>query len=304
VGSVRKVLPGLLHTEEATSDMSTDGPAVQYGLIDCHQHIRITEVAAPDGRAMDQDLVDRDLANRRSMMERNHIESSVLMPSFDYNKSEGLRSTELVLDWLRQYQQSALELFPWIICTVEPYFYDQGRKQLEELLSSGVFSGVTWHNRFHGMPSDAPPMFKLVEVAVSHDVPIFFHAGANLDHEEAYKVAKLVRAFPTGKFLVLDSLSMPSSMAVMTDLLLETENVWVDIANALPVYRMIERVGTTAGWDRVVFGSCFYSVAHSNIRCSPLEELLMYDMDPADQRRVLRDNLLGILEGPRDSGPG
>src|SRR5690349_12930257 len=124
-----------------------------YALIDCHHHIRINDVFGTTlGSSVYETRMKRDLTERLAMMDRNGIERAVLMPSFDYDKSDGLKSTEVALDLVRQYRQGAADRFPWVLCSVEPQFYERGVKQLDRLLSSQVFSGVTWHNRYHGVP--------------------------------------------------------------------------------------------------------------------------------------------------------
>jgi hypothetical protein len=54
-------------------------------------------------------------------------------------------------------------------------------------------------------------------------------------------------------------------------------------------------VGRSVGWDRVLFGSCFYNRSHSNELCGPLEEFLVSDVDDADRKKVLRENVLSVL---------
>src|ERR1700722_6730431 len=165
-------------------------------IIDCHQHVLLKELfKAQDKGELDEKISD-DLADRQSMMRKNGIESAVLLPSFDYNKSKGIESTKRAMDLLLQYQACDPASFPWLGCTVEPQHYDAGCNLLSELLTSGRFSMVTWHNRFHGLSADSPVMSELVQVAAEHSTPVFLHAAGNLDHEEAWRVARLVKRCP------------------------------------------------------------------------------------------------------------
>src|SRR5215471_1939966 len=111
-------------------------PDLDYALVDCHHHVRINDVFGTSlGRGGYEDRMKRDLSERLAMMDRNGIERAVLMPSFDYDKSDGLKSTELALDLIRRYQQGAADRFPWVFCSVEPQFYERGVKQLDQLLA-------------------------------------------------------------------------------------------------------------------------------------------------------------------------
>jgi predicted TIM-barrel fold metal-dependent hydrolase len=165
------------------------------------------------------------------------------------------------------------------------------------MLATGAYSAVTWHNRFHGVPADAPIMFELVAVAARHEVPIFIHAAGNLDHEEGWRVARLVRRSPGARFVILDGLMTLASTEVLTDLLAETPDVWLDTANALPVRRVVEQVGEKVGWDRIVFGSCYYAKAYSFAICSPLEEFLVSGVGADAKALVLRTNIQAVVGG-------
>lgn len=243
---------------------------------DCHQHLSI---AAPS---------DADLAERRAMMAEHHIRSAVLMPSFDYDTSRGTAGTMAALDTLTAYRARAPELFPWMGCSVEPSHGGAAVRLLDELLDTGRWDLVTWHNRYHGIPADAPVMHRLVEVAEAHTTPIFLHAAGNLDHEEAWRVARLVRAHAQATFVILDGLLHHAAAEQLAALAAETGNVYLDTANALPVARIVERVAAVAGWQRLLFGSGWYNAAHSWDACTPLLALSAMPLDAA-----VRESLFG-----------
>ena len=275
----------------------TATPAIT-GVVDCHQHVRISDLFTAEREGRLQHGIEADVADRRAMMARYGIVASVLMPSFDYDKSGGVESTARALSMLEAYRDTAPDAFPWLGCTVEPMHYDNGLALLDERLGGGRYAAVTWHNRFHGVPADAPIMTALVDVAARHHVPVLIHAAGNLDHEEAWRVARLVRRSPQARFVVLDGLMTLASTEVLTDLAAGARNVWLDTANALPVRRVVNAVGDRVGWDRVVFGSCYYASAYSYTLCAPLEEFLASTSDRGVRSAVLHENLRGILGAP------
>ena len=264
--------------------------------IDCHQHVNISEFLSAEEEGELAKKIQEDLNDRRSMMASNGIGSAVLMPSSVYVKSKGIDSTRRAQEILLEYQASDPELFPWLGCSVEPQHYSAGGELLSEFLASGCYSLVTWHNRSHGVSADAPIMAELVGIATEYGKPVFLHAAGNLDHEEAWRVARLVKKCPKARFVILDGLMTLASGQVLTDLAQETDNVWLDIANALPVRRVIEEAGKSIGWERIVFGSCFYSSPYSFARCGPLEEFLASPVDDEVRDRVLRQNILTIFD--------
>lgn len=264
-------------------------------MLDCHQHVRLGPLLAAQAEGRLQSAIDADLRDRRAFMEHYGIEAAVVMPSFEYDKSGGIAATEAALDVLKAYRDAAPEAFPWLGCNVEPQHYDNGLALLDRLLGGGRFTTVTWHNRFHGIAADAPIMRELVRVAARHGVPVLIHAAGNLDHEEGWRVARLMRSVPEARFVVLDGLMTLASTEVLTDAAAESRNVWLDTANALPVRRVVQTVGERVGWDRVVFGSCFYAGAYSYQLCSPLEEFLASVSDEGIRRAVLHDNLRAVF---------
>jgi uncharacterized protein len=264
-------------------------------VVDCHQHVRLRDLVVAEAEGRLQSAVEADVADRRAMMAKYGIAAAVLLPSFDYDKSRGIEATEHALGILEAYRDAAPAAFPWLGCNVEPQHYDNGLALLDRLLGSGRFRTVTWHNRFHGVPVDAPIMRELVGVAARHGVPVLIHAAGNLDHEEGWRVARLVRSVPQARFLVLDGLMTLASTEVLTDVAAEVGNVWLDTANALPVRRVVQVVGEKVGWDRVVFGSCYYAHAYSYTLCAPLEEFLASVSDQQVRRKVLHDNLHSLF---------
>lgn len=263
--------------------------------VDCHQHVRLGPLLAAQAEGRLQAAIDADLGDRRAFMAHYGIAAAVLMPSFEYDKSGGISATEQALDVLAQYREAAPGEFPWLGANVEPQHYDNGAALLDRLLGSGRFDTVTWHNRFHGVPADAPIMRQLCGVAARHGVPVLMHAAGNLDHEEGWRVARLVRSVPEARFVVLDGLMTLASTEALTDLAESAGNVWLDTANALPVRRVVQTVGEKVGWDRVVFGSCYYAGPYSYQLCSPLEEFLASVSDEGIRRMVLHDNLRSVF---------
>jgi uncharacterized protein len=262
---------------------------------DCHQHVRLGNLVVAEAEGRLEDAIATDVAGRKAFMSGYGIEAAVLLPSFEYDKSRGIESTANALRLLEAYRDSDAQAFPWLGCNVEPQHYDNGLALLDDLLGSGRFATVTWHNRFHGIAADAPIMQQLVRVAARHGVPVLIHAAGNLDHEEGWRVARLVRSVPEARFIVLDGLMTLASTEVLTDAAGEVRNVWLDTANALPVRRVVEMVGERIGWDRVVFGSCYYAGAYSYALCSPLEEFLASVSDEQVRRMVLHDNLQSLF---------
>jgi predicted TIM-barrel fold metal-dependent hydrolase len=264
---------------------------------DAHQHVDFGEysVGAPEA----VDWLRGDLDHRIQMMDDANIACAVVMPSYDYDKRFGLESTARVIEGLRTYQQWAPDRFPWLGCTVEPQHYEGAVEQLDQTLASGAFRIASWHNRYQGSSVDAPVMFQFAEVvAASHDCVLYLHATGNLDHEEAWRIARLVRAFPQVRFVVLDSLMTNTSIQMLGDLLAEVDNAWIDTAGAIAFVHLVKQLANRVGWGRVLFGSDYYGVGRGGTAELMRHQLALCDMSADDVERVFQRNIEDVLGAP------
>jgi predicted TIM-barrel fold metal-dependent hydrolase len=263
---------------------------------DAHQHVDFGgySVGAPDAERW----LRSDFQEREAMMKAAGIACSVLMPSYDYDKRGGLDSTAKVIGGLLEYQSWNPELFPWLGCTVEPQHFGAAVELLDKTLSDGRFRIASWHNRYQGLSVDAPVMFDFAEVAAQHDCVMFVHGTGNLDHEEAWRIAHLVRAFPQVRFVVLDAMMTDASMRVLADVLREVENTWLDTAGASAFVHLVRHIGNTIGWDRVLFGSDYYGKGRGGTAALMRHQLDLCGLSEERLLDVFQRNLTGLLGQP------
>jgi predicted TIM-barrel fold metal-dependent hydrolase len=267
--------------------------ALDVTAYDAHQHVDFGgySVGAPDAR----EWLRSDFDERAAMMKAAGIACSVLMPSYDYDKRAGLQSTAKVIEGLVEYQSWGPELFPWLGCTVEPQHYSGGVELLEKTLAGGRFRIASWHNRYQGLSVDAPVMFEFAEVAARYDCVLFVHGTGNLDHEEAWRIAHLARAFPQVRFVVLDAMMTYASMHILADLLSEVDNTWLDTAGATSFVHLVRHIGNTIGWSRVLFGSDYYGKTRGGTAALMRHQLHLCDLSEDRLLDVFQRNLTGLL---------
>jgi predicted TIM-barrel fold metal-dependent hydrolase len=275
--------------------------ALDLTAYDAHQHVDFGAYSAGRTDATAQLRADWDV--RRAMMAEAGIACSVLMPSYDYDKRLGLDSTARVVEGLVEYQSWTPGLFPWLGCTVEPQHYDGAVAQLEGILSQGRFGVVSWHNRYQGLSVDAPVMFRLVEVAAAHGCAVFVHATGNLDLEEAWRVARLVRRFPGTQFVVLDAMMNVSSMSVLGDLMKEADNVWLDTAGASSFIHLVRHLADTIGTGRLLFGSDYYGEGRGGTASLMRQQLHLCRFSDDELHQIFQANLVRVLGAPEAQGP-
>jgi len=276
----------------------TDIPlsALRIMAFDAHQHVDFGgySVGAPGAK----ERLRSDFEERRAMMQSAGIACSVLMPSYDYDKRAGLQSTEKVIEGLVEYQSWDRELFPWLGCTVEPQHYRGAVELLEKTLARGRFQIASWHNRYQGLSVDAPVMFEFAEVAARYDCVMFVHGTGNLDHEEAWRIAHLVRSFPQVRFVVLDSMMTDASMRILADVLSEVDNTWLDTAGATSFVHLMRHIGNSIGWQRVLFGSDYYGMTRGGTAALMRHQLQLCDLSDEQLLDVFQRNLTGLLGVP------
>lgn len=277
------------------------GSALDAVAYDAHQHVDFGPYSAQ--RADATDNLRTDWKVRTAMMAEAHIACSVLMPSYDYDKRMGLDSTARVLEGLLEYQSWDPRLFPWLGCTVEPQHYEGAADQLERILASGRFHVVSWHNRYQGLSVDAPIMFRFIEIASRHACAVFLHGTGNLDHEEAWRISRVVKSFPQTRFVVLDALMTYASIQVMVDLMKEVDNVWLDTAGATSFIHLVRQVAASVGPQRIVFGSDYYGEGRGGTASLMRRQLELCEFTEDELERVMRTNIVSVLGEP-DPAPG
>jgi predicted TIM-barrel fold metal-dependent hydrolase len=270
--------------------------ALRVTAYDAHQHVDFGgySAGAPDATMW----LRSDFEERAAMMKEAEIACSVLMPSYDYDKRSGLESTAKVIEGLLEYQSWGPDLFPWLGCTVEPQHYSGGVELLENTLAGGRFQIASWHNRYQGLSVDAPVMFEFAEVAARYDCVLFVHGTGNLDHEEAWRIAHLVRAFPHVRFVVLDAMMTYASMHILADLLGAVDNTWLDTAGATSFVHLVRHIGNTIGWHRILFGSDYYGKTRGGNPALMRHQLQLCDLSEDTLLDVFQRNLHGLLGAP------
>lgn len=275
------------------------GPDVE--VLDIHQHI------GPRGRMLGEDRqfdFTTTIAAHTQMMSRYGIDRAVAIASHSSvsNDDQGRSANDIVARACEEHP----ELFLAGVGTVDPVFGERGGiAEIKRCCEQLGMRGMAWHARFQGTFLDAPPMQAYVRTCTELGLPVFLHAIGESKLEAIWRVTGLARAFPDGRFVVLDAFTSVDNCDWIVAHAGELPNVWFDTGAISATGRVIERFVARHGSARVVFGTTFYGAPDSYAYPAPLFEIAASSIGASDREAILSGNareLLGLSKTtPKES---
>jgi predicted TIM-barrel fold metal-dependent hydrolase len=259
-----------------------------YRVLDVHHHVGDASNALPlPGLGAGAGDGNRELAIRLETMDRNGIDTAVVIPGHSYLRPEGLADTRRINDAIAAYR-SATDRFVAALGIVEPLYGPAGNAELHRITHELGVVGVSIHTRFQGVTTDSPLV--LAQIAVMGELGLvpFIHSVAEATEEALWRAVNVARAFPDLTMVVLDAFSSHEQAAhalLAADL---APNLVFDTSLAYtidPALAMMKRFGH----QRVVFGTDLYSHPLGYTRSWVLEQLV----DSGLPAEVLADVLYG-----------
>lgn len=258
---------------------------------DIHQHFgKLIGVPGSGGaRATPED--DRD--TRIAFLDQFGIGQCAVMPGHSYAAPNGLADVRAINDALHAYAALAPGRFLAVFGTLDPRHGMANVAEVERLAGMG-FRGLSWHNRFQGLPMDHPVMFAIAEAMDAHGMVALVHCYANGDFESPWRLKRLAAAFRRMAFVALDAMTSPENLDQLIAVAEGLDNVTLDLTSTLLGSRGVERAVRRLGADRLVFGSNYYSMSRVPrvVALDAVEEAELYDEQKA---AILGGNARALL---------
>ena len=225
---------------------------------DIHQHFGklIGVPGSSGGKASAED--DRD--TRIAFLDAFGIGQCAVMPGHSYAAPQGLADVRAINDGLHAYAALAPDRFPAVFGTLDPRHGLANVAEVERLAGMG-FRGLSWHNRFQGLPMDHTVMFAIVEAMQEHGMVALMHCYANGDFESPWRLRRLAAAFRRTTFVALDAMTSPENLDQLIAIAEVLDNVHIDLTSTLLGSRAVEQAAQRVGAERLVFGSNYYSMS-------------------------------------------
>ncbi len=179
-------------------------------VFDLHQHVGGIEGIKALGKfsaafPATEEAIATDQAARLEAMEVMGIDQAAIMPTHSYQRPNGLKDTCAVHDALIRYREMNPDRFPALFGTMEPRYGEDGLDEIDRIAKLG-FQGISWHNRFQGLPVDHPVMHSFI--ARSHAVGLvpLIHCIVS-DFEAVWRLRVLAEQSRDGIFICADGLT-------------------------------------------------------------------------------------------------
>jgi len=270
-----------------------------FTVIDCHHHVGSLEAlgfkvdAGPGG----VDGATIELDRRLASMDRHGVDQAILIPGHGYLRPEGVVDTRRINDGIATYRDKLPGRFPAALGVAEPLHGAAGVAELRRIRDELGLLGFSVHARFQGVSTDSPLVLALVRAAAELGLVPFVHAVEGVPDEAMWRVQQVARAVPDTTIVVLDAFGGSEQARLAVILAEQTPNLVFDTSLAHH-YMFVEAMITAVGFERVVFGTDYYSMMPGPQHALVLDELVAGPL-PSDQKAaILAGNLSRVLKLP------
>lgn len=236
--------------------------------------------------------IDYDL--REEIMDQNGIDTAVILPSLDYDTSEGIRATRALNDSMRRIAAEHERL----VCpvgTVEPGHGHAAIDEVDRLAAEG-FTGVTVHNQHQRIPLDAAPTMAILDRAEEVGLVPFIHCfSPDWEFENLDRLPRVADRL-SQPVVVLDALSRYGQEQRLIELGERFDNLHFDTTMTNSLGLMVESIVEKLGPRRLVFGSGLYTRPLQYRYSADLFQVRNANISDADRELILEGNARRILD--------
>jgi hypothetical protein len=217
-------------------------------------------------------------------MDLNSVSRAVVVPVDRFLAVDNSEGNDQILDAARSHPDRFIPF-----TTANPWFCDRARAELTRTFGAGS-AGVKFHPGFQGFTLSDEVFLPLVELAIEHGKPMFFHAGTPIS-SMPYQLTELAMRYPEGIFIMghmaySDFWYEVSASAACVD------NLYLETSHHVPGF--VRAVAERVGVDKILFGS---DSPYGSMEVE-LEKIGKVFPSESDRARILSANLLRILERP------
>jgi predicted TIM-barrel fold metal-dependent hydrolase len=240
------------------------------GVIDAHCHLGFGLTCS---RSADDLLKE---------MDGNNVARAVIVPVDRFLAVDNSEGNDQILAAARSHPE---RLIPFT--TANPWFGERARAELTRTFAEGS-AGVKFHPGFQGFTLSDDVFLPLVELAVEHGKPMFFHAGTPIS-SMPYQFTELAMRYPEGIFIMghmaySDFWYEVSASAACVD------NLYLETSHHVPGF--VRTVTHQVGVEKILFGS---DSPYGSMEVE-LEKIRTVFTSESDCNRILSANLQRILE--------
>lgn len=258
-------------------------------IVDIHGH------AGPYGEFLVHGAWGEDLLRT---MDSSGIEVLLVSPHIGLGPDEEEANRQAV-----ELAQSAPgRLLPY--CTVNPNrSVRQIRSQLEQYVAGARCVGVKLHPSLHQAPITSARYEPVFEYAARARVPVLIHTWEGCPQCSPQALGELARRVPEVKLLMGHAGGTPAGYGVAAQIALDAPNVFLDITGSQSRAGALERLVSTVGASRVVYGS---DTPFLDPR-PKIGQVLFAELSDEVKRAILGGNarvLFGLEPVPNGNGNG
>ncbi len=141
-------------------------------------------------------------------------------------------------------------------CTVNPNRSPrQIRAQLEQYVAGARCVGVKLHPSLHQVPIASSRYEPVFEYAVRADVPVLIHTWDGCSQCSPQAFGEIARRFPELRMLMGHAGGTPAGYSAAAQVALESPNIHLDITGSQSHSGALERLVSTVGASRILYGS-------------------------------------------------
>jgi predicted TIM-barrel fold metal-dependent hydrolase len=273
-----------------------------YDVIDVHHHV---DTGTAMGEAVNigqaarshdgEDPAASELEHRLALMDAEHVRGAVIIAGGTYLRPNGLADTMAVNDKVAAYCASRPDRFLAGVGIVEPMHGEAGYGEAQRCRDLGL-RGVSFHNRFQGVPVDSKLMRNVIEKVGEAGLVPFVHSIGDWS-ESIWQIDALARDFPDLPMIVLDVFHDYTQVMSLPDVAERRPNLFFDLALSLSFAFMGLPEIRAVGADRFLFGTDMYSwPTMTRPLGNLLAEILISDLTHEEKTAIFSGNVKRILD--------
>jgi predicted TIM-barrel fold metal-dependent hydrolase len=217
-------------------------------------------------------------------MDANGVSRAVIVPVDRFLAVDNSEGNDQILDAARSYPERFVPF-----TTANPWFGDRARAELKRTFAAGS-AGVKFHPGYQGFTLSDEVVLPLVELAVEHRKPMFFHAGTPIS-SMPYQLTELAMRYPEGTF-IMGHMAYSDFWYEVSASALAVNNLYLETSHHVPGF--VRTVAERVGLDKILFGS---DSPYGSMEVE-LDKIGFVFPSEADRTRILSANILRILETP------
>lgn len=172
--------------------------------------------------------------------------------------------------------------------TANPWYGSRAVEELEISFSSGA-EGVKLHPVLQGFSIIDEIVFPLIEIAVKHNKPVYFHTGTPSSCTP-FQMTELAMRYPEGVF-IMGHAAYSDFWNDVVDSIKPVSNIYIDTSHHLAsfVRSLVQEVGA----DRIIYGS---NSPHTSMSVE-IEKITRYIKSDEQLEKIFSGNINRILGG-------